>query len=158
MAYIFYFKANQLLHRRPKPPQTFNGPLVLEVFSKPEDQKMEAAIKAQFVDKLPPKARKGCQVVPMPDPLVMASAESDKRTYTIVPTGAYEKEIEEQLKKEPRDFGCGPYGKDQATSYFEYHPQETRGRFVFVKYGWRSEKPLFDEQSIELIDVRYLGK
>jgi hypothetical protein len=67
--------------------------------------------------------------------------------FELVPTGAYARWIDRELQKGPRDFGCGAYGKGQETVYFEYHPAESKTKFMFVNYG--PDAPLFDENSIE---------
>jgi len=73
----------------------------------------------------------------------------DKLLFTIMPTGAYAKKIDKELQQEPRDFGCGNYGAGQSTMYFEYHPGETKTKFLWVDTG--QDEPLFDQASIEFL-------
>lgn len=140
--YVFSAHGNRLEQHRPADDNTFNGPLVLEMFSKPAAQPIEQAIAAQFIAELPAEARASCKV----EALTRPGFGKDKLAFTLVPTGAYKAEIDKELAEEPRDFGCGDYGMDQATTYFEYHPAESKTRFAFVVYGM--DEPLFDERSL----------
>jgi hypothetical protein len=144
--YVFSTVENRIEQHRPSDDRIFGSHVVLEVFSKKPDQPVEAAIDAQFVSRLEPKARASCKVQKQTrgKPLL-----GNKQTFTILPTGSYSKEIAAELKEGPRDFGCGPYGGGQAMTYFEYHPGESNVRFAFVVVGW--DDPLFDENSIEFI-------
>lgn len=145
--YELTVKGSAIEEHRPSDDGTFGGPRLLEVFSKKEDQPIEEAISEQFLAKLEPKAGAGCRVVKLKNP---PFALKGKKLFTIDSFGAYGKEIEKDLQSEPRDFGCGPYGRDQAITYFEYHPQESRTKFLFVVFGM-DEQPLFDAASIELL-------
>ena len=140
--YVFSVKGNRLEQHRPADDSTFNWPLVLEMFRKKKSESIEQAIASQFIAKLPPEARASCKVEALERP----GFGPGKLAFTLVPTGAYKLKIDEELSEEPRDFGCGPYGKDQATTYFEYHPGESKTRFAFVIYGM--DEPLFDERSL----------
>ena len=140
--YVFSVKGNRLEQHRPADDSTFNGPLVLEMFRKKKSESIEQAIASQFIAKLPPEARASCKVEALERP----GFGPGKLAFTLVPTGAYKLKIDKELSEEPRDFGCGPYGKDQATTYFEYHPGESKTRFAFVIYGM--DEPLFDERSL----------
>jgi hypothetical protein len=66
-----------------------------------------------------------------------------------MPTGAYAQKIDKELKQEPRDFGCGEFGAGQSTAYFEYHPEESKTKFLYVDTG--QDEPLFDQASIEFL-------
>lgn len=90
-------------------------------------------------------------------PVVMAASNSverirrrgfgsDKRLYTLVPTDEYRDQVYAELRQYPRDFGCGPFGEGQGSTYFEYHPNESLTRYAFVIYGM--DEPLFDERSL----------
>ena len=76
----------------------------------------------------------------------MTGAEAARE---LVPTGAYARLIDRELRKGPRDFGCGAYGKGQANAYFEYHPGESKTKFLWVNAG--QDAPLFDENSVEIV-------
>ena len=120
-----------------------------EVLSKPADQSLEEAIRESFVTPLEPEARASCEVrnsTEGPPP------GRDKIIVEIVPTGRYEKKIMHDLERNgPRDFGCGPFGKGQGTTYFEYHPFEDRTKYLYVIYGM--DAPLFDENTIALYPI-----
>jgi hypothetical protein len=145
--YVFSAKDGWLEQHRPADDRTFGSPRVLRVLSKPADQPIEAAIRAQFIATLADKAaRASCKVAPAKKTAVKGGG---KQVFELVPTGAYEKKIMRELQKEPRDFGCGDYGKGQSTVYFEYHPAQSKTRFIWVDAG--QDAPLFDENSIEFI-------
>ena len=144
--YVFSAKGDWLEMHRPSDDRTFNGPRVLKVFAKPADQPIEEAIRLSVVQQLGPEARESCQVRAAEN---IDAKGPGKAFYEIVPTGAYEQKIMAELRQGPRDFGCGPYGKGQSQTYFEYHPGETTTKYLFVVYG--QDEPLFDENSIEFI-------
>jgi hypothetical protein len=146
LQYVFSAKGNWLTMRRPSDPATFNSPYIIQVFSKPADQPIEAAIRARFITNLKGEARESCQVRPLsPSPL----NDKRKQVFEIVPTGAYKQRIMKELQQEPRDFGCGNHGKQQGSVYFEYHPEESQTTYLFVVFGM--DAPLFDENSIEIL-------
>jgi hypothetical protein len=145
--YAFSAKDGWLEQHRPADDTTFDSPRVMRVLSKPADQPIEAAIRAQFITTLADKqAQASCKVARLKDSAVKGGG---KQVFELVPTGAYEKKIMRELQKEPRDFGCGDYGKGQSTVYFEYHPAESKTRFLWVDAG--QDAPLFDENSIAFI-------
>lgn len=145
--YEFSNKDGWLEQHRPADDVTFNPPRLIRVLKKPADQPIEAAIAAQFVATLPdPIARASCKVRPFTNREVRGRG---KQLFTLLPTGAYAKRIARELKETPRDFGCGEFGAGQSTAYFEYHPEESRTRFLWVDTG--QDEPLFDQDSIELI-------
>lgn len=140
--YVFSARGNRLEQHRPADDNTFGGPLVLEMFRKKKSESIEQAIAAQFIASLPAEAQASCKVEALQRP----GFGKDRLAFTLVPTGAYKAKIDKELEQEPRDFGCGEYGMDQATTYFEYHPGESQTRFAFVVYGM--DEPLFDERSL----------
>jgi hypothetical protein len=143
--YVFSAKDGWLEQHRPADDVTYGSHQVIRVLAKPAAQPIEAAIRAQFVATLADKAaRASCKVVPAKETAVKGGG---KQVFELAPTGAYEKKILRELQKEPRDFGCGDYGKGQSTVYFEYHPGESKTRFIWVDAG--QDAPLFDENSIE---------
>lgn len=145
--YVFSARDGWLEQHRPADDMTFGSSRVIRVLSKPADQPIETAIRAQFIATLAEReAQASCKVVPAKETAVKRGG---KRLFELVPTGAYEKKILRELQKEPRDFGCGDYGKGQSTVYFEYHPAESKTRFLWVDAG--QDAPLFDENSIEFI-------
>ena len=143
--YVFSARDGWLEQHRPADDTTYGSPRVIRVLTKPADQPIEAAIRTQFIATLGDKeARASCKVAAAKGTAVKGGG---KQVFQLVPTGAYEKKILRELQKEPRDFGCGDYGKGQSTVYFEYHPAESKTRFLWVDAG--QDAPLFDENSIE---------
>jgi hypothetical protein len=144
--YVFSARGDWLEMHRPADDKTFGGPRVLRVLAKSPDQDIREAIEQAFIAKLDEPARSSCKVFPIKDrPL-----KYGRVAYEIRPTGAYAEEVKKRLENEPVDFGCGEYGKQQETVYFEYHPEESKGRYLFVVLGWDKDA-LFDEQSIALL-------
>jgi hypothetical protein len=145
--YEFSAKDGWLEQHRPSDPVTFGPSQIIRVLTKPADQKIEDAIARQFIATLAdPEAKASCKVRPFKNPEVKGAG---KLLFTIVPTGAYAKKIDKKLQEEPGDFGCGEYGAGQSTAYFEYHPAETKTRFLYVDTG--QDEPLFDQASIEFL-------
>jgi hypothetical protein len=147
MHYVFSAKDDWLEQHRPSDDTIFGSHRVIRVMTKPADQAIEAAISRQFIATLTDKAaRASCKVAPAKDTGVRGSG---KILREIIPSGAYARMITRQLKNEPRDFGCGEYGKGQATLYFEYHPAESKTKYLWVDAG--QDEPLFDQNSIKII-------
>jgi hypothetical protein len=147
MHYVFSANGDWLEQHRPSDDRTFGSHQIIRVIKKPEDQPIEAAIRQQFIAALTDKAaRASCKVAPAKDTGVRGSG---KILLEIVPTGAYARKIDRLLKDEPRDFGCGDYGKGQATLYFEYHPAESKTKYLWIDAG--QDEPLFDRNSIQII-------
>ena len=145
--YEFSTKDGWLEEHRPSDPVTFGPSQIIRVLRKPADQPMVAAIQEQFVATLTDKeAKASCKVRPFKNVEVKGKS---KQLFTIMPTGAYAKKIDKELQQEPRDFGCGEFGAGQATTYFEYHPAESKTKFLYVNTG--QDEPLFDQASIEII-------
>ncbi len=145
MHYIFSSNGDWIEAHRPSDGATFNGSRQIKVFRKAADQPVESIIRDFFVKQLPPDASASCKVRAVEKSPVISK---EKIILEIYPTGDYEQKILQELKKEPRDFGCGRYGKGQGISYFEYHPSEDPTKFLFVEYGF--DPPLFDENSLKL--------
>src|ERR1700722_2657338 len=145
--YEFSTKDGWLEEHRPSDPVTFGPSQIIRVLRKPADQPIVAAIQEQFVAPLTDKeAKASCKVRPFKNVEVKGKS---KQLFTIMPTGAYAKKIDKELQQEPRDFGCGEFGAGQATTYFEYHPAESKTKFLYVNTG--QDEPLFDQASIEII-------
>jgi hypothetical protein len=145
--YEFSVKDGWLEQHRPADDRTFNGPKIIRVLTKPTDQTIQEAITRQFIATLTDKeARASCKVRAFENAEVKGSG---KLLFTIMPTGAYARKIDEDLQDEPRDFGCGDYGGGQSTTYFEYHPGESATKFLWVDTS--QDEPLFDQDSIEFL-------
>jgi len=147
MHYVFSANGDWLEQHRPSDDTTFGSHQVIRVIAKSAGQPIEAAIRQEFIAKLTDKtARASCKVARARDTGVNGNG---RILLEIVPSGAYARKIERELKDEPRDFGCGDYGKGQATRYFEYHPAESTTKYLWVDAG--QDAPLFDQNSIEII-------
>lgn len=152
-----------IMQHRPADNVIFGSDHFIQVFSKPEHQSIEAAIKEQIVANISisewkqasrnlrdqKSARAVCRAVVMK---TRRGLSADKIRLEIYPkNGAYYSRIKQDLKKFPRDFGCGEYGAGQGGRYFEYHPTKSKTRFIFVEFGW-DDDALFDENSIEIFE------
>jgi len=136
--------------------ETRLDPPVIEVFSKNAEESMQTALQTQFLSKLSAEAQADCTVERLPtgDNTYFFGRLSDpkKEGYTLNPSAAYIQEIE---KRNPEKAGelmelCGQYGASNGIAYFEYHPEESQTKFLFVEVG--QAYPLFDEQSIQIVD------
>jgi hypothetical protein len=146
MHYVFSLNGDWLEQHRPSDDTTFGSHQIIRVLTKPADQPIEVAIRQKFIETLPDKAaRASCKVAPAGQTGVRGPG---KILLEIVPSGAYAGVIARQLKEEPRDFGCGEYGKGQANLYFEYHPAQSKTTYLWVDAG--QDEPLFDQNSIEI--------
>lgn len=157
--YELHQEGDWIKMRRPSDPVTFGSQYLLRVLSKPAEQAITDAIQKQFVAQIVINdatdlrknkrdqiaARKQCSVIPK------AQWNDDILTqrFEIMPKpGKYQRQIDRELQQGPRDFGCGEYGAGQATTYFEYHPQQSKTKFIYVNFGW-DDDALFDEKTIE---------
>jgi hypothetical protein len=146
MHYVFSAKDDWLEQHRPSDDTIFGSHQIIRVLRKPAEQPIEAAIHQQFITTLPGRAaRASCRIAPAKETGVRGPG---KVLFEIVPSGAYARQIARQLKEEPRDFGCGDYGKGQANRYFEYHPAQSKTTYLWVDAG--QDEPLFDQNSIEI--------
>lgn len=146
--YIFSTSGSWIEQHRPSDDVTFGGPRVVRVFTKKANQSLEGAINAAIISRMKSPQKESCKV----RPIVTPKPTPQRILMEIAPTGAYEKKIMKELQEGPRDFGCGPFGKGQGISYFEYHPAENRRKFLYVVLGM--DAPLFDENSIRLLPKR----
>lgn len=150
----------------------FGSHYLIKVFTKPENQSIEDAIREQVISKIEvsewrqkalnlrdqKQARKVCQPVEFglrhrtrAKPLNTDEVGGKVLLELIPSPSAYRRRIEKDLQQFPRDFGCGSFGAGQGTRYFEYHPKESKARFIFVEFGW-DDDALFEEDSIELFE------
>ncbi len=146
MHYVFSGNGDWLEQHRPSDDTTFGSHRIIRVLTKPAEQPIEAAIRQQFIATLTDKrARASCEVAPAKDTGVRGNGKILLET---IPSGAYARMIARQLKDDPRDFGCGDYGKGQANLYFEYHLAELKTKYLWVDAG--QDEPLFDQNSIAI--------
>ncbi len=148
MHYVFSANGDWIEEHRPSDDRTFGGHGIIRVLRKPADMPIEQAIMEFAGSTLPAEARGQC-VVAAPEHTPIKDAR--KIVLTLKPAGAYARKIEAEMRKGPRDFGCGQYGAGLQDTYFEYHPNESRTRFLFVVYGM--DEPLFDERNIGIGSV-----
>ena len=147
MHYEFSVKDGWVEEHRPSDPVTYGPARIIRVLSKPADQPIATAIQEQFIATLTDgDAKASCKVRPLKTPQV---SRKGKQLFTLMPTGTYAKQIQKELQQEPRDFGCGDYGAGQSLNYFEYHPDESTTKFLYVDSG--QDLPLFDQDSIEIL-------
>lgn len=147
MHYIFSVNGDWIEQHRPSDDTTFVSHQVIRVLHKAADMPIDETIMQFAGPTLPPEARGHCVVTKV---RVLIN-DDQKILLTLRPTGAYARKIDAELRDGPRDFGCGEYGAGQQNTYFEYHPKESRTRFLFVVAGW--DEPLFDEQNIQISDL-----
>ena len=143
--YVFSTKGPWIEQHRPSNDVTFGGPQVVRVFTKKAKQSLKSAITAAIISKMKSPQKESCKVRQVDAP----KSTQERIFMEIVPTGDYEKKIMKELQEGPRDFGCGPFGKGQGIAYFEYHPSESRAKFLYVIPGM--EAPLFDENSLRIL-------
>jgi hypothetical protein len=143
---------------RPSDPVTFGSQYLIRVLSKPADQSIAESIQKQFVEQIlisdstDQRKNKRDQIVARKQCGVIAKTQWNNdpllQRFEIMPKpGKYKRQIERALQKEPRDYGCGEYGAGQSTTYFEYHPQQSKTKFIYVNFGW-DDDALFDEKTI----------
>jgi hypothetical protein len=119
---------------------------VVEVFEKKEDETLEQAIERQFLPKIPARERGRCRVL-SPAPQIELN-DSGKQSAAIVPDEKYAIEVAKRRTQSPGVVACGVYGQADGIEYFEYHPNETKAKFVFVRAG--QDQPLFDQNTLRL--------
>jgi len=116
----------------------------IEAFEKPGTQPLDQAIRERFFGALSDQERDGCTAqkserLLLPDPIL---------TMEITPRGGYLLEVKKKRETEPDFVACGDHGQGPTLSYFEYHPNETLTKYLFVRLG--KDRPLFDEMSIRM--------
>jgi hypothetical protein len=120
------------------------GTPIVQVFGKRPEQPLPDAIRKRFFPQLVPRVRAGCVV------RRVAGVEPPREIWKIVPTAKYQQETARWRAAEPAAMVCGPYGERDGVGYFQYHPEASPGRYLFVWLG--RDAPRFDEGSIELLD------
>ncbi len=117
---------------------------VIEVFTKPADQKIEEALKAQFIDVLPSPFSKTCVVVKTTDDT------ATKSQYKIEPNKTRMAEINKESGTDIPDYSeCGTYALNpDSIEYFEYQPGNAKTKFIYVDAG--QDEQYFDPDSIQL--------
>jgi hypothetical protein len=136
--------------------ENVNGPLyasetrkAIEIFTKPANQKIEDAIKTQFINNLPRTFSKTCIVVTETYNLGNNATER----YLIEPNSARKAILDKEAGTDIPDYSeCGTYAFDpDGEAYFEYQPNNSKTKFMFVSIGNGGE-PYFDQDSIKLND------
>nr|WP_294525132.1 hypothetical protein [uncultured Rhodopila sp.] len=144
--YVFSVRGDWIEHHRPSDDRIFGSHQVIRVLRKPAAMPIEQAVRRFALPTLPREAHGRCAVT-----RADRSPVKDKRkiVLTLEPIGTY---LESILRRQELAAWCGPYGGNDMITYFEYHPYESRTRFLFVVYGW-DEESLFDEQNIQIGDL-----
>ena len=122
------------------------SPIALEVYGKPERQKVRETIDLRFRSKLSSRQKAGCEVADVTDKYSLAR---DAEALQIVPYGPYKAEASRQREAEPSAEVCGAYGEIDTVQYFEYHSSQSRTRYLYVRLG--PDARLFDEKSIRIL-------
>lgn len=122
------------------------SPIALEVYEKPDRQKVKDTIDGRFRSRLSSRQKAGCEVVEVTEKF---SLTGDNQAWQMIPTGPYKGEAAKQRESEPSAEVCGPYGEVDTPQYFEYHPSESKTRYLYVRLG--PESRLFDEKSIRIL-------
>ena len=128
------------------------GTPVIQVFGKPAEQAIDAAIRARFFPKMVPRMRSGCRVrqAPAGDAGNGGPHRDALEIWEIVPTESYREDTAKWRAAEPNAMVCGPYGQRNGRGYFEFQPGASATRYLFVWLG--ADEARFDERSIELLD------
>ncbi|MBI5281622.1 MAG: hypothetical protein HY858_08080 [Candidatus Solibacter usitatus] len=138
------FKTDGLTVRMVRPgQQAARGVIVLEVFEKPERQKIQEAIALKYIKHLTPRQQAGCEVVSYDDRYSLG--DRNKQNFTVVPNALFRAEAARMNDPDP----CGDHAVANAIGYFEYHPGEYKGRFIFVRHT--PEPMMFDPRSIRIL-------
>jgi len=106
------------------------GKAVIEVYEKGDRQKIQEAIERKALAEVTARQKAGCAIV-----LNEELSSEARQVYVIQPNALYKAEAEAWRRSEPGAEVCGPYGVQDNLVYFEYHPQEIKRRFVFVRAG-----------------------
>jgi hypothetical protein len=122
------------------------GTIVIMVFDKSDRWRMKDAIDRRFFDGMTPRQKIGCEIVQADDRVDLGPG---KEAWQIRPASLYRAEAERMRQNEPGAEVCGPFGELDVLQYFEYHPVESKLRFLFVRPG--PDKPVFDPKSIRFL-------
>jgi hypothetical protein len=111
------------------------------VFEKPERQKIQESINLKYIKTLQPRQQAGCEVASASDRYALD--DRAKQNFTVVPNSLYRAEASRITDP------CGDHVSPDYISYFEYHPAEYKGRFIFVRH--LPDVLMFDPQSIKIL-------
>jgi hypothetical protein len=117
----------------------------IEVFNKPKDQKIEDAIKEQFLDRIP---NNKCVVVRYVEDYKNRNTFAER--YLIQPNPRRKALLDKEAGTDiPNYDECGEYALDpDAERYFEYQPNTSQTKFMFVSLP--PDLPYFDPESIRI--------
>ncbi|QOY89193.1 hypothetical protein [Paludibaculum fermentans] len=122
------------------------GNAVIEVWEKPPRQSVQEAINRRFYPKMTSRQQMGCVVTDAGEKFPLG--DPNKQVFQITPNALYKSEADKIRESEPGAEVCGLYGELDQKQYFEYHPTESKIRYLFIRLGL--DTPMFDERSIEL--------
>lgn len=121
---------------------------VIEVYKKKENEDFEEVINKQFISKLSRVEKNHCSAKQS----YFILDDKSKVNFVIEPDTVLSERILQQTSEGqiPRD-PCGEYGisGNGFIRYFEYHPEESKTKYIFVRVG--QDAPLFDEKTIRFL-------
>lgn len=115
---------------------------VLEVYAKGADEPVMDAVMSLVAGTIPADEQGKCLVQKAPYSLL----DAKKELYVLAPTSAYQKVIDDRRANEKNVVACGEYGQHDIAQYFEYHPEQSKTLFAFVRSGEHGKD--FDQNSI----------
>lgn len=123
-----------------------DGYKIIEVYKKDENEDFEELLNKEFISKLNRTEKRHCEVKQS----YFILDDKSKLNYVIEPDNVLQETILQETPEGqvPRD-PCGGYGisGNGFIRYFEYHPNESKTKYIFVRVG--QDAPLFDEKSIK---------
>ena len=150
--YTYFIRNNSIEAHRLSDDRTFNGPLLITIFSKEADESIEDAISTAAYTDLPEAvAFGGCAVEKVENEKY--NLNLDKEIFEYKAAGKYKEfvtDFNKKLEGKPAFDECGQYGETEGVRYFEYHPKESQTKFISVEGGYDYPGALFDPRSIEL--------
>lgn len=122
------------------------GTIVIMVFDKSDRSRMKDAIEGRFYGDMPSRQKIGCEIALADDKVDLGKG---KEAWQIRPASVYKAEAERMRRDDPGAEVCGAFGELDVLQYFEYHPQESKLRYLFVRPG--PDKPIFDPKTIRFL-------
>ena len=118
--------------------------IVIAVLDKPARQKIQESIVSAVSTDFSARQKLGCEAVSADSRIPLG--DEAKQVWQILPNAIYRREAENLREADPSAEVCGPYGETSGVQYFEYHPTESKTRYLFVRAGEYSK--YFDQKSI----------
>ena len=105
----------------------YYGKPVIDTFNKKADESIEVAMQAQF------GLRAGCAILPATDSGI---TDDTKQVFKLIPDAGTN--------------ACGEHASNGVSQYIEYHPEESKTRYLLVRRGG-SLGEAFDKNSIRFL-------